>query len=220
MRLLAAAADAPLAEPGVEYPDWYVHRWHFLPEGYFSRRSVALYNALIRRLYWALREREGLREVARSLRGRERILELGCGPGHGLAFLSRASRGARITGVDLSPFMLEQAQVRALGVELVHANSLALPFERPEFDAIVALHHLGHLPESERPNAWREWTRVLEPGGIIVLVEHRWHRLHPVGVTLRRTRSLAAGIMRLTVWEPSRPSHQGENTQMREVTGA
>jgi len=206
---VAAAADAPLAAPGVEYPEWYLHRWHFLPEGYFSRRSVALYDAAIRRLYWSLRERQGLRQVARALRRHERVLEVGCGPGHGLAFLSRASRGARITGVDLSPYMLERAQARALGVELVHASSLALPWREPQFDAIVALHHLGHLPESERAAAWREWSRVLEPGGTIVLVEHRWHRLHAQDMVLRRTTPLAAGMMQLTVWErPPAPAGQ------------
>jgi ubiquinone/menaquinone biosynthesis C-methylase UbiE len=97
--------------------------------------------------------------------------------------------------------MLERAQARALGVELVHASSLALPWREPQFDAIIALHHLGHLPEAEHAAAWREWTRVLEPGGIVVLVEHRWHRLHTEGMVLRRTEIIRPGMMRLTVWE-------------------
>ena len=46
-RHVLAAAKLPLANREVDYPEWYLHRWHFLPEGYLSRRSAAAYEHLI-----------------------------------------------------------------------------------------------------------------------------------------------------------------------------
>ena len=40
-----------MADPKVSYPDWYLTRWHFLPEGYVSRRSARLYQEYIPALY-------------------------------------------------------------------------------------------------------------------------------------------------------------------------
>src|SRR5512141_406121 len=126
-RCIAEALQSPHADPEVLYPRWYLQRWHFLPEGYLSRRSIAAYETLIRRLYNVTREGPILDRLTGYLRAArpEAVLELGCGPGRALERLSQALPGTPLTGVDLSPFMLERAAERIQGnpqVDLVHAN--------------------------------------------------------------------------------------------------
>lgn len=83
-----------------------------------------------------------------------RILDLGCGVGRHALELAR--RGFRVTGVDSSPGMLEQARAAAglAGVEVewieADATALALP---PEFDAAVCICEggFGLLNPGENP---------------------------------------------------------------------
>ncbi|MGE5596473.1 MAG: class I SAM-dependent methyltransferase [Hyphomicrobiales bacterium] len=207
-RLLAEAGSSHMAGDGIAYPHWYLHRWHFLPEGYLSRRSVAAYDVAIRRLYYQLQERRVLERLASHLQGAANVLELACGPGRALALLRRRLPSAKLTGVDLSPFMLERAAARVpFDVELVHASSASLPWEPGRFDTVVALHHLGHQPLRAAAKALREAERVLAPGGRLALVEHSWHRLPDSRLEPLHEERLAAGLMRLTVWaKPQRPA--------------
>lgn len=201
-RALEAAEANPMAAAGLVYPRWYLHRWHFLPEGYLSRRGVSGYETAIRRLYYNLREESVLERVARELRGATSIADLGCGTGRALALLRHRLPEASLKGVDLSPFMLERARTRLpADVELRHANSAHLPWKDGEFDAVIALHHLGHIPVSAAGQVVLEAARVLRPGGKLVLVEHRWHRLPrlPLRAMLRET--IGGGLMRMTVAE-------------------
>ena len=199
-RALAEAEASPLAASDVVYPGWYLHRWHFLPEGYLSRRGVAGYETLIRRLYYNLREREVLERVARELRGAHAIAELGCGTGRALALLRQRLPDATLKGIDLSPFMLERARTRLpLEVELRHANSDSLPWSEESVDAVVALHHLGHMPGRDAAKSVAEASRVLRPGGQLLLVEHRWHRLPAMPLRTIRRVAIAGGAMCLTL---------------------
>src|SRR5688572_15506886 len=47
----AAARRLARARPEVRFPRWYLRRWHFLPEGYLSDRSVLLYERAVRAFY-------------------------------------------------------------------------------------------------------------------------------------------------------------------------
>ena len=68
------------------------------------------------------------------------ILDLACGPGrHSLVL---AMRGFKVTGVDLSPFLLEKAKGRAdkAGVEIEWINDDMRSFRRPEaFDLALSM---------------------------------------------------------------------------------
>jgi SAM-dependent methyltransferase len=203
---LAEAAASPLSDPRTHYPPWYLHRWHFLPEGYLSRRSVAGYDHVIRRIYHAGMERQALTRVAaiaKRLRP-QAVLEVGCGPGHGIAALHRSLPGVSLTGLDLSPFMLERAETRASSGErataLVHGSAAALPADRGSFDLVVALHLVGHVPAAVAAAAHAESARVLRQGGRLVTVDHWWHP-QPLS-PLRNVRSswLVPGLTRLSVW--------------------
>ena len=179
-RCIADAARSPRSNPRVSYPRWYLQHWHFLPEGYLSRRSAAGYEALVRQVYNLTREFAVLNSLLKLMQveKHEDILELGCGPGRALQALSIGLPGARLTGLDLSPFMLERADRRNRGVkriELIHADGGALPWISPGFDAVVAIHYFGHLPERARPAAIAEARRALTPNGLLYVIDHAWH---------------------------------------------
>ncbi len=178
-QLVAAAAKTPASDPKISYPAWYLRRWHFLPEGYLSRRSAAGYDNVIRNVYNLGRERGTIRAVVEALRGFEHssLLEAGCGPGRLLQAICTEDIGRDRVGVDLSPYLLERATARLRGenVRLAHADGLQLAAQEGEFDAAVASHYVGHLPSHLRDQAVRELERVVRPGGHLIIVDHRWH---------------------------------------------
>lgn len=199
------AADASPMSGQASYPRWYLHRWHFLPEGYLSRRSVAAYDAAIRRLYWELSERR-VQGVVAALVAREQpraVLDVGCGPGHLLARLANAARGATLAGLDLSPFMLERAERRLRGrVQLVHGAASALPWGDRTFDVATETHLFGHMPGAPAREAAAEVARVLRPGGMLVVVEHPWHPHVEAreGMRLVRRSRHAAGLLEVRAY--------------------
>jgi ubiquinone/menaquinone biosynthesis C-methylase UbiE len=82
--------------------------------------------------------------------------------------------GARLTGIDLSAAMLAIAQRRAqqLGrpVDLREADAHALPFPDASFDTVVCTFSLCAIPDEHQ--AVSEMTRVLRPGGLLLLADH------------------------------------------------
>ncbi len=97
------------------------------------------------------------------------ILDIGVGTGaFGALF---AERGASITGVDLSPRMLELAGRRHPHWPLLEGHFLALPLADASMDAVISAFAFHHLETSERPDALREVFRVLREGGAFLLVD-------------------------------------------------
>ena len=95
-------------------------------------------------------------------------LDLGCGTGRHTAWL--ASSGARVTAIDFSPGMLEQARQKIAGGDvrfLVHDLHEPLPLESGTFDVVVSGLVLEHLRDLER--FFSETRRVLRSGGRAVV---------------------------------------------------
>ena len=99
------------------------------------------------------------------------ILEVACGTGRNLPFYPE---GVRLTGVELSPEMLEIARDRAgrLGVEadLRRGDAHHLDFSDASFDTVVFTLALCTIPAPDL--AVSEARRVLRPGGRLLLLEH------------------------------------------------
>jgi ubiquinone/menaquinone biosynthesis C-methylase UbiE len=96
-----------------------------------------------------------------DLRGR-RILEVGCGTGR-LATLLVERHACRVWGVDVSAEMLAVARERVpRGVGLKLASAEDLPFRDGTFERATMTLVVHHL---DRPRAFAELIRVLEPGG-------------------------------------------------------
>jgi SAM-dependent methyltransferase len=90
---------------------------------------------------------------------RGRVADLGCGVGH--SFDRLAPR--ETVGVDLDPGALEDQQRRT-----VVADMRELPFSEREFEGVIAVHSIEHVPDPER--ALAEAARILRPDGTAVLV--------------------------------------------------
>lgn len=98
----------------------------------------------------------------------ERVLEPGVGTGRIARPL--AERGIRVTGVDISPLMMERltSQLTAEHTlpDLLLADATRLPFREGSFPAVMACHLLHLIPDWRRAIA--EMRRVLAPGGVIL----------------------------------------------------
>jgi ubiquinone/menaquinone biosynthesis C-methylase UbiE len=104
------------------------------------------------------------------------LLDVPCGFGRHSIALARA--GYRVTGVDRSAVLLEEARRRAAGgrwPKLVTADYRDLPFPDASFDAAVNLFSsLGYLGDEEDTRVLAEIGRVLRPGArLVVELLHR-----------------------------------------------
>ncbi len=90
-----------------------------------------------------------------------RHLDVATGPG--LLAAEARRRGAHVTGVDLSPGMIELAGKLHPGIEFRVAEVEHLPFPDQSFDAVTCSFGLGHFPYPE--TAVVECVRTLRPGG-------------------------------------------------------
>ena len=96
--------------------------------------------------------------------------DLGCGTGTVSAAL--APFVARVVAVDGSAAMLQAARKRLQGfdnVDLRRGELESLPIDDARLDAATLMLVLHHVPEPER--ALAEASRVLKPGGRVVLVD-------------------------------------------------
>ena len=103
-------------------------------------------------------------------------LDVGCGEGADAIWM--ASRGWRVTGVDVSTVALDRAAARAAeaGPELAgritwqQADVLTWDPAPLQFDLVSA--HFVHLPSPARASLHRRLAAAVRPGGILLIVGH------------------------------------------------
>jgi ubiquinone/menaquinone biosynthesis C-methylase UbiE len=114
-------------------------------------------------------DREFLDRFAERV-GNGRIVELGCGPGHVSGYL--ATRATNVSGLDLSPQMVEQAQRLFPDVSFEVGDMLALPFGDGELAGVVSFYSIVHFDQGQTEQALREMARVLARGGSAAIAFH------------------------------------------------
>jgi ubiquinone/menaquinone biosynthesis C-methylase UbiE len=109
----------------------------------------------------------------------ETVLDVATGTGH--AALAAARTGARVTGIDYVPELLDVARGRAaaerLDVTFVEAPAEQLPFVDGSFDAAISA--IGVMFAADHDRAAAELARVVRAGGRIALAS--WTRSGFVG---------------------------------------
>ena len=124
--------------------------------------STGDYGAVAREMFWEV----GPRIVKRvGVSPGDLVLDVACGTGN--AAIRAARAGGRVTGVDLTPELLdagrEVAADAGVEVEWVEGDAEALPFPDHSFDVVVSTFGCMFAPRHQL--AARELARVLRPGG-------------------------------------------------------
>lgn len=122
-------------------------------------------------------DRELLTRFAARVKGKGKICDMGCGPGHIARFLRDAgSAGGSdhldVFGLDLSAAMLRQARRLNPGIDFRQDNMLALDLPDASLAGIAAFYAIVNLPRESLPQVFREMARVLKPGGLLLLAFH------------------------------------------------
>src|SRR5215207_621802 len=99
-----------------------------------------------------------------------RVLEAGSGPGRLAIKLAELAPDIQVTGVDVTPEMVEKANSLATNsgvadrVEFRVGDVASLPFPDASFDVVVSTFSLHHWPNPAK--GLEEIYRVLRPGGV------------------------------------------------------
>jgi phosphatidylethanolamine/phosphatidyl-N-methylethanolamine N-methyltransferase len=128
-------------------------------------------------------------------RRRGRVLEVGVGTGLSLPCYEKH---LTVTGIDLSPEMLDKARARVRRQGLGNIDGLyemdagALGFPDESFDTVVAMYVMTVVPDAEK--VMRELERVCATGGEVILVNHFSQEEGVRGFVERRFAPLASSI--------------------------
>jgi SAM-dependent methyltransferase len=147
----------------------------------------------------------------------QRVLDVGCGTG--VVAITAARRGAKVSGLDLSPDLLHRARDNAVtaGVEIdfLEGDAEALPYPDATFN--IVLSQFGHIFAPRPEVAVREMLRVLKLGGRLVF--SAWPPEHfggrQFGLLARYAPPPAPGAE-----QPASPASWGDPNIIRERLGS
>lgn len=126
---------------------------------------------------WALR--------AVTLRGDERILDIGSGPGRYYTVLHERFPNVEYHSCDLYTGMVQSHPYKPT---LVLADAQRLPYTSASFDVVMANHMLFHVPDVMR--ALRELRRLVKPGGFVMATTNSIHTMPEFQALMRRAITL------------------------------
>src|SRR5262245_32717288 len=100
------------------------------------------------------------------------VLDVACGPG--LVACALAGVARHVTGIDLTPAMIEQAQARQRSMGLtnltwVGGDVVPLPFADASFSVVVTRYSVHHFLDPRAVLA--EMVRVCSPGGRVAVID-------------------------------------------------
>jgi len=93
------------------------------------------------------------------------VLEIGCGSGMGIPYLSAHAR--MVVGGDYTMALLEEARRHLSDANLVRMDAQHLPFRDNVFDAVLMLEMIYYVADQQA--AFAESRRVLKPGGRLMV---------------------------------------------------
>jgi SAM-dependent methyltransferase len=140
-----------------------------------------------------------------------RALEIGAGTGYFTLNLLRAGVIGEAVATDISPGMLRRLERSAgelgLTVETAACEAAELPFEDDSFDLVFGHAVLHHLPDL--PAAFREFRRVLRPGGVVAFCGEPSHYGDRLASWPKRGANAVAPLWRALMGAAPRPAGNG-----------
>lgn len=147
---------------------------------YWSRRAEN-FSRLRQREFASEKHEQWLAELDRYLPRGRKLDILGIGTGTGFFAFLLAERGHHVTGIDLTPDMIREAKKTAerIGIspDFYSMDGEAPDFPPRSFDAIVTRKLTWALPDL--PRTYRNWHRLLKPGGIFINFDADYCREKP-----------------------------------------
>lgn len=138
-----------------------VHYWGKRSDSFLIQKREELHSAMAQR--W-------MKEIKKYLPDKReiKILDVGCGAGFFAILL--AKEGYEVTGIDLTPDMVENAKILA-SEENVNSIFLTMDAEKLDFadktfDVVISRNLTWTLPNVGY--AYKEWIRVLKKGGVML----------------------------------------------------
>jgi SAM-dependent methyltransferase len=116
------------------------------------------------------------------------VADVGCGPAHVARHLG--ALGATVLGIDLSPAMVDVARRLSPGLDVRLGTMLALDAADDAWAGIVAFYSIIHLEPADVPVAFGEFSRVLRPGGLVLLAYHAGEEVRHVDSFLGKAVSM------------------------------
>ena len=142
-----------------------------------------------------------------------RALEIGAGTGYFTLNMVRAGVVDRAVATDISPGMLRKLEATAreleLEVETAACEAADLPFEDGAFDLVFGHAILHHLPDLDV--AFREFRRVLRPGGLVAFCGEPSHYGDRIAALPKRGANAVAPLWRALMGAAPRPSANGHD---------
>ena len=178
--------DLPKNIENENYPKYYLRNFHHQTDGYLSDFSASIYDLQVEILFNGsaddMRRRiikplkEGLDNFSNRKKSSLKILDVATGSGRTLKQLRGAFPKEKIIGLDLSGSYLKEASrfISNLNgdlIELIKGNAENLPFEDNSIQGITCVYLFHELPRTVRENVLKEFFRVLEPDGILILAD-------------------------------------------------
>jgi SAM-dependent methyltransferase len=113
-----------------------------------------------------------LRGSGVDIRGSMRVLDFGCGCGRVIRHMHTLT-GARFEGSDYNPLLADWCK-QSLRFGQFGVNGVAPPlaYETGRFDLVYALSVFTHLPEDLQVAWMTELSRILKPGGHLLMTTH------------------------------------------------
>ena len=103
-----------------------------------------------------------------------RVLDLGCGTGLELEEYFALNPGAAVTGIDLSPVMLDalKAKFPEKNLTLICASYFDEPLGERCYDGAVSVESLHHFTAEKKASLYQKLHAALKEGGAFVLTDY------------------------------------------------
>ena len=162
-------------------PNYYLQNFHFQSGGWLTPESAQRYDTQVEVLFNGsanATRRQALVPLFEIFAGRDqrrlKLLDVGCGTGRFLDSFKQGWPRLPVLGVDLSEAYVAEAKrhlKRWCWIHVAIANGEALPVRNESQDAVTNIFMLHELPPKVRRMVFREFARVLKPGGRLVVVD-------------------------------------------------